>query len=114
LARTDGCLTIPVDRPREVVPHQRNTYDLGGGVGQAEEAVMALRDARDRTPAPAGRTVRTWVLVGLLLFGVWLSIAPYVLEYRASGVPLSATVNDTVVGVAVVALALVGLGRQDR
>lgn len=74
---------------------------------------MALREARDRTRASSGRTVRTWVLAGLLLFGVWLSIAPYVLEYRNSGVPLSAVVNDSVVGVAVVGLALLGLGRQD-
>lgn len=75
---------------------------------------MALRETRDGTRASRGRTVRTWVLAGLLLFGVWLAIAPYVLEYRTSGVPLSATVNDSVVGVAVVGLALVGLGRTDR
>lgn len=74
---------------------------------------MSLREARGRTRAPSGRNVRTWVLAGLLLLGVWSSIAPHVLEYRTAGVPLSATVNDSVVGVAVVGLALVGLGRSD-
>ena len=73
-----------------------------------------LREARDRVRAPSGRTVRSWVLAGLLLFGVWLSIAPYVLEYRTEGFPLRATVNDSVVGVAVVGLALIGLGRPER
>jgi hypothetical protein len=75
---------------------------------------MALRDARGRIRASGGRTVRTWVLAGLLSFGVWLSIAPYALEYGTAGVPLRATVNDSVVGVAVVGLALIGLGRPER
>jgi hypothetical protein len=75
---------------------------------------MALRDARGRMRAPGGGTVRKWVLAGLLLFGVWLSIAPFALEYRTAGSPLRATVNDSVVGVAVVGLALIGLCRSDR
>jgi hypothetical protein len=54
------------------------------------------------------------VLAGLLSLGVWLSIAPYALAYQPAGVPLRATVNDSVVGVALVALALIGLGRPDR
>ena len=73
-----------------------------------------MREARGRIGAPGCRTVRTWVLVGVLVFGVWLSIAPYALEYGTAGVPLRATVNDSVIGVAVVGLALIGLGRPER
>ncbi|MFC4852694.1 hypothetical protein [Actinophytocola glycyrrhizae] len=75
---------------------------------------MPTREARSRVRAPRAGSVRTWVLAGLLSFGVWLSIAPFALEYQAGDVPLRATVNDSVVGVAVVGLALVGLGRPDR
>jgi hypothetical protein len=75
---------------------------------------MVSRETRGGIRAPGGRIVRTWVLAGVLLFGVWLAIAPYVLEYRISGVPPRATVNDSVVGVAVFGLALIGLGRPER
>jgi hypothetical protein len=75
---------------------------------------MVLREARGRGRAAGGRSVRTLVLAGLLSLGVWLSIAPYALAYQPAGVPLRATVNDSVVGVALVALALIGLGRPDR
>lgn len=70
---------------------------------------------RDRYGSRArGGAHQTWVFVGLLVVGVWLSIAPFALGYQSVGVPLRATVNDSVVGVAVVALALVGLCRPAR
>lgn len=74
--------------------------------------MSSLPDARGRTRASDRGTVRTWTLAGLLLFGVWLSIAPFALEY--AGDPSRATVNDSVVGVAVVGLALIGLCRPGR
>ena len=75
---------------------------------------MSLREA-DRGERVRGRgTIRTWTLIVLLLLGIWLSIAPFALEYRSAGVPLRASVNDAVVGVAIVALALIGLGGQGR
>lgn len=70
---------------------------------------MPTRDVhgRDRMPGRTGG----WTLVVLLLPGIWLSVAPHVLEYGAVGVPLRATVNGSPVGVAVVWLAMLGLGR---
>ncbi len=47
--------------------------------------------------------------LGLLLFGVWLTISPFALDYQGAGVPSRAMVNDTVAGVVVVALALLSL-----
>lgn len=75
---------------------------------------MSSQGTRGRVRGPGVRAVRTWVLSGLLVLGVWLSIAPFALEYQADGVPLRATLNDCAVGVAVVGLALVGLGRAHR
>lgn len=75
---------------------------------------MSSRKDRSRIRTPGTGTVRTWVLAGVLLFGVWLSIAPFALEYDPAGLPLRATVNDAVVGIAVIGLALVGLFLPDR
>jgi SPW repeat-containing protein len=71
-----------------------------------------LRGARDGNGAAGRGAARTWALAGLLSLGVWLSVAPFALDY--SGGPSRAIVNDTVVGVAVVGLALVGLCRPGR
>jgi hypothetical protein len=73
-----------------------------------------LRDARGGRRAPGRGTVRTWVLVALLVIGVWTSIAPFVLEYGTTDGPSRAVVNDSVVGVTVVGLALIGLCRPGR
>jgi len=73
---------------------------------------MSLPGGRGRTQAPRG-TVRVGALVGLLVLGIWLSIAPFTLGYREAGVPLRATVNDSAVGVAIVGLALIGLSGAD-
>lgn len=74
---------------------------------------MSSREVSGRTRAP-GVVAWNWMLVGLLLVGVWLSIAPFALEYRAVGIPLRATVNDSVVGAVVVVFALIGLSRPGR
>jgi SPW repeat-containing protein len=70
-----------------------------------------LRESRRRIRASGHVTFRTWTLAVLLVFGVWLCIAPFVLEYRSAEGPSRAVVNDTVVGLAVVGLALTGLCR---
>lgn len=69
---------------------------------------MSLRERHGGTRARAD-VLRTRVLAGLFVFGVWLSIAPFALDMS-----FRATVNDSVVGVAVVALALIGLCRPTR
>jgi SPW repeat len=67
------------------------------------------RVIRSGARVSVGRRANHWVRVGLLVAGIWLTVAPYALGYAAKGTPLAATVNDTVIGVAVVGLALFSL-----
>lgn len=67
------------------------------------------RVIRTGTAAPVGGKANLWARVGLLVVGVWLTMAPFALEYRAEEADAVATVNDTVTGVLVVALALFSL-----
>lgn len=78
---------------------------------------MLMRTVRAGRRPLGSRPGHQRVGVALLLLGVWLSVAPFVLEYRASGIPLRAAVNDAMVGVAVFALALIsicGSARSNR
>ena len=65
----------------------------------------AARSSRRRRVGWADIGVR----LGLLGFGVWLTIAPFALDYQGAGAPLRAMVNDAVAGLFVVALALLTL-----
>ncbi len=40
---------------------------------------------------------------------MWLTIAPFALDYQSAGAPLRATVNDAIAGLVVVVLALLSL-----
>lgn len=73
---------------------------------------MTWREARVRAQATTARVAHLWVRVGLLVLGVWLTIAPFALAYRPAGAPARATVNDVLCGVLVVALALFSLLAQ--
>jgi hypothetical protein len=59
--------------------------------------------------ARVGRRSSWWVRVGLLPVGVWLTVAPFVLDYRGADASVAAAVNDTLVGVLVFTLALASL-----
>ena len=63
------------------------------------------RVIRVGTRSPVGRRANLLARVGLLVVGVWLTIAPFALEYSA----VQATVNDTLTGLLVVVLALFSL-----
>lgn len=67
------------------------------------------RVIRSGTRVSAGRRANHLARVGLLVAGVWLTVAPYALGYATEGMSFAATVNDTVMGVAVVGLALFSL-----
>ncbi|MGH3756869.1 SPW repeat domain-containing protein [Actinophytocola sp.] len=66
------------------------------------------RVVRARTRVRIDRRVNRWARVGLLAVGVWLTVAPFALEYgnEASVAP---TINDMLTGVLVVTLALFSL-----
>lgn len=66
---------------------------------------------------PVGRRANLLARIGLLAAGVWLTIAPFALTYRAEETTVAATINDTLTGVVVVTLALFSIlvpGRSPR
>lgn len=67
------------------------------------------RVIRSGVRAPVGGRANLWARVGLLVVGVWLTLAPFALGYGAEGADAAATLNDTLAGVLVVALALFSL-----
>jgi hypothetical protein len=86
----------------------------------ARRVAHAFGDAYERTVDTRGEAARSsrrrrvgrvdiGARLGLLSFGVWLTIAPFALDYQGAGAPPHAAVNDTVAGLAVVTLALLSL-----
>lgn len=67
------------------------------------------RVIRAGTRTARGRRLNFWARMCLLVVGVWLTVAPFALEYRVEESSVKATVNDTLTGVFVVALALFSL-----
>lgn len=70
------------------------------------ERVNMSRVIRAGSRNPSGWRTNLMARLGLLVTGMWLTIAPFALEYRGEHGSVAATVNDSVVGAVVVGLAL--------
>jgi hypothetical protein len=92
-----------------LAPYVWSYGDTGGGFDARWNDVLTGVAVAAAGYARLARPVRLiTVTVVSVVFGVWLAIAPFALEYNLGADPTRATVNDVLVGTLVTGLALVG------